>query len=442
MQRLLTFLVLIIANFLFYENLLAQNYSNRIWDLNNCINYALENNIQVKQKKLSVTSNELDLSKDKSAWLPSLNASVSENLSNSKDKTNADSWAASSGTSFSLTASMPIYQGGTIKNNIRKSQLSVEQANVEVEITQKSIILSIVQAYLDVLYTKESVDYYGEVVLASQKQVERSKDLFNAGSIVRKDLAQMEAQLASDNYSLTVAKNNLTSRTTDLKQLLEIPVADTFAVSFPEVQVIDSLASFPSKLEAINAAMSIMPEIRSSQVSNQIAEVNYRITKSGYLPSLSLNAGYSTDYSSSLSGGFSNQLSNNQLQKVGLTLNVPIFNRFSTKTSVQQSKIGMEQARLSALETEKNLQQQVETIYQDAVAGIYRYKSAKTQMELADESYRLSEQQFNLGMINAVELLKVKTSLLNSKMELIQSKYSAILNLKILDYYMGKTITL
>lgn len=442
MQRLLTFLVLIIANFLFCKNLLAQNYSNRIWDLNNCINYALENNIQVKQKKLSVTSNELDLSEDKSAWLPSLNASVSENLSNSKDKTNADSWAASNGTSFSLTASMPIYQGGTIKNNIRKSQLSVEQANVEVEITQKSIILSIVQAYLDVLYTKESVDYYGEVVLASKKQVERSNDLFNAGSIVRKDLAQMEAQLASDNYSLTVAKNNLTSRTTDLKQLLEIPVADTFAVSFPEVQVIDSLASFPSKLEAINAAMSIMPEIRSSQVNNQIAEVNYRITKSGYLPSLSLNAGYSTDYSSSLSGGFSNQLSNNQLQKVGLTLNVPIFNRFSTKTSVQQSKIGMEQARLSALETEKNLQQQVETIYQDAVAGIYRYKSAKTQMELADESYRLSEQQFNLGMINAVELLKVKTSLLNSKMELIQSKYSAILNLKILDYYMGKTITL
>ncbi len=442
MQRLFTFLVLIIANFLFYENLLAQNYSNRIWDLNNCINYALENNIQVKQKKLSVTSTELDLSKDKSAWLPSLNASISENLSNSKDKTNADSWAASNGTSFSLTASMPIYQGGTIKNNIRKSQLSVEQANVEVEITQKSIILSIVQAYLDVLYTKESVDYYGEVVLASQKQVERSNDLFNAGSIVRKDLAQMEAQLASDNYSLTVAKNNLTSRTTDLKQLLEIPVADTFAVSFPEVQVIDSFASFPSKLEAINAAMSIMPEIRSSQVNNQIAEVNYRITKSGYLPSLSLNAGYSTDYSSSLSGGFSNQLSNNQLQKVGLTLNVPIFNRFSTRTSVQQSKIGMEQARLSALETEKNLQQQVETIYQDAVAGIYRYKSAKTQMELADESYRLSEQQFNLGMINTVELLKVKTSLLNSKMELIQSKYSAILNLKILDYYMGKTITL
>ncbi|HSA04909.1 MAG TPA: TolC family protein [Tenuifilaceae bacterium] len=442
MQRLLTFLVLIIANFLFCENLLAQNYSNRIWDLNNCINYALENNIQVKQKKLSVTSNELDLSKDKSAWLPSLNASISENLTNSKDKTIADSWAASNGTSFSLTASMPIYQGGTIKNNIKKSQLSVEQANVEVEITQKSIILSIVQAYLDVLYTKESVDYYGEVVLASQKQVERSKDLFNAGSIVRKDLAQMEAQLASDNYSLTVARNNLTSRTTDLKQLLEIPVADTFAVSFPEVQVIDSLASFPSKLEAINAAMSIMPEIRSSQVNNQIAEVNYRITKSGYLPSLSLNAGYSTDYSSSLSGGFSNQLSNNQLQKVGLTLNVPIFNRFSTRTSVQQSKIGVEQARLSALETEKNLQQQVETIYQDAVAGIYRYKSAKTQMELADESYRLSEQQFNLGMINTVELLKVKTSLLNSKMELIQSKYSAILNLKILDYYMGKTITL
>lgn len=442
MQRLLQFLVFIAASFLLTENLMSQNISDKVWDLNTCINYALDNNIQVKQKLLNVTSSELELSKNKSAWLPNLNASVSENLTNSKYKTNVDNWAASNGTSFSLTASMPIYQGGSIKNNIRKSQLSVEQADVDVEIIQKSIVLSIVQAYLDVLYTKESVDYYAEVVLASQKQVERSKDLFNAGSIVRKDLAQMEAQLASDNYSLTVANNNFTSRRTDLKQLLEIPVADTFAVSFPEVQVIDSFASFPSKLEAINAAITIMPEIKSSQVNNQIAEVNYRMAKSGYLPSLSLNAGYSTDYSSSLSGDFSNQLSNNQLQKVGLTLNVPIFNRFSTKTSVQQSKISIEQARLSALETEKNLQQQVETIYQDAVAGIYRYKSAKTQMELADESYRLSEQQFNLGMINAVELLKVKTSLLNSKMELIQSKYSAILNLKILDYYMGKTITL
>ncbi len=442
MQRLLQLLVFIAASFLLIENLASQNISDKVWDLNTCINYALDNNIQVKQKMLNVTSSELELSKNKSAWLPNLNASVSENLTNSKDKTNVDNWAASNGTSFSLTASMPIYQGGSIKNNIRKSQLSVEQANVDVEIIQKSIVLSIVQAYLDVLYTKESVDYCTEVVSASEKQVERSKNLFSAGSIVRKDLAQMEAQLASDNYSLTVARNNFTSRTTDLKQLLEIPVADTFVVSFPEVRVVDSLANFPSKLEAINAAITIMPEIRSSQVNNQIAEVNYRMAKSGYLPSLSLNAGYSTDYSSSLSGGFSNQLSNNQLQKVGLTLNVPIFNRFSTRTSVLQSRIGVEQARLSALETEKNLQQQVETIYQDAVAGIYRYKSAKTQMESADESYRLSEQQFNLGMINAVELLKVKTSLLNSKMELIQSKYSAILNLKILDYYMGKTITL
>jgi outer membrane protein len=434
--------VLILVSLIGSKRLTAQNTNDRVWDLNTCINYALENNIQVKQKKLNVTSNELDLSKSKSAWLPNLNASVSENLSNSKDKTNVDNWAASNGTSFSLSTSMPIYQGGTIKNSIKKSELSVDQANVEVEIIQKSIILSIVQAYLDVLYTKESVDYYAEVVSASEKQVERSKDLFNAGSAVRKDLAQMEAQLASDNYSLTVAKNNLTSRTTELKQLLEIPVADTFEVSFPEVQVIDSLANFPTKLEAINAAISIMPEIKSSQVNNQIAEVNYKMAKSGYLPSLNLNAGYSTNYSSSLSGGFGNQLSNNQLQQVGLTLSVPIFNRLSTKTSVQQSKISLDQAKLSAMETEKNLQQQVETIYQDAVAGIYRYKSAKTQMELADESYRLSEQQFNLGMINTVELLKVKTTLLNSRMELIQSKYSAILNLKILDYYMGKTITL
>lgn len=440
MQSKFIYTFLLIA--LLSNKTFAQESKKGLWDLNQCLSYALENNIQVKQQQLEVLSSEINLVKSKAERLPSLNASISENISNSKDITNGTNWSSSNSASFSINSNMSIYQGGATANSIKKSKLAVEQANVNVEVTQKNITLSIVQSYLNILYSKESLDYFNEVVSTSQKQVDRTSELYKAGSVVRKDLAQMEAQLSSDKYSLTVAKNNLISNTTTLKQLLEIPVTDTFNVSFPELEFIDSLIVLPKKLDAINSALSIMPEVRSSKINSSIAETNLKIAQSGYYPSLSLSAAYSTDYSSNLSNSFAPQLSDNQIQRVGLTLNIPIFNRYSTKTSVQQSRIGIEQAKLSSFETEKNLMQQVESVYQDAAAGISRYQSAKGQMESATESYKLSEQQFNLGMINIVELLKVKSTLLNAQMELIQAKYSAILNFKILDFYMGKTITL
>ncbi|MGE0076806.1 MAG: TolC family protein [Bacteroidales bacterium] len=433
MQRIFSFLVLVLLGMVGCINVVAQQQSSDLWDLNRCITYAQDNSLQVKQMRLEVASNQQDLIKSKSEWLPSLNASVSEDFSNSLSSDN---------TGISLSSSMPIYSGGAIANGVKVSKLSVEQASLNVEQTQKDITLSIVQAYLNILYSKESLDYNKEVVATSEKQVQRTRELYKSGSVVRKDLAQMESQLSNDNYSLVVAQNSVVSNITVLKQLLEIPVMDTFKVAFPEVQVDYNLFVFPSKSEALESALATMPEIKSVKLGTNIAETELKIAKSSYYPSLSLSAGYSTNYSSSLDGGFGTQLSDNQIKKVGLTLSIPIFNRNSTKTSVQKSRISVEKAKLTYSETEKNLLQTVETVYQDAIAALSRYKSAEVQMEAATESYKLSEQQFNVGMINTVELLDVKTSLLDAKSELTQAKYAAILNLKILDFYMGKPISL
>lgn len=417
----------------------AQEKEKMEWSLNQCIDYAMEHNIQVKKKQLDVMSNEATLYKAKSERLPNLNASLSQSFSNAKDSVG---WSLSRGTSASLNSSLTLYNGGSISNNIKQKKLDVEMANLDIETTKNSITLSITQAYLNVLYAKESRDYCKEVVATSEKQAIRSRELLKAGSIARSDLAQIEAQLASDKYSLVQAENTLTTRTTSLKQLLEIPVRDTFKIFFPEIDLSKDYSILPSKLEALDMAVSIRPEIKSSQLSKRVAELDVTIAKSGYLPSLNLNASYSTNYSNRGIQSFGTQFSDNQNQLVGLSMNIPIFSRNTTKTSVQLSKINLEQAQLTLQETEKNLLQEVESAYQSVEIGKSRYDAALIQLESANESYQLSTDQFNLGMLNTIELLNAKSALLNAKAELIQSKYNAILSRKILDFYMGKTLSL
>lgn len=428
---------------LFYPAFSQENTATE-WDLNKCINYALEHNIQVNSKKLDVETQKVNLNQSKSDRLPNVSASVSENFNNSKKITNNTygAWDPNTSTAFSVSSSLTLFEGNSITNGIKKSMLNLDMANLDVEITQNSIILSITQAYLNVLYAKETVDYTNEMVAASEKEVERTRELYKAGSASKLDLVQMESQFSSDKYSLVLAENELNSRTTDLKQLLEIPVVDTFKVSFPEVTLTESLTMLPSKTDAYNTALSTRPEIKSSQLSKNIAELNLKIAKAGYYPSLTMSAGLSANYSSNSIGSFSNQISDGQIQRLGVALNIPIFSKNTNRNSVQLSKISISQAELSQQETEKNLLQTVETVYLNADASVSRYNSATEQLKSATESYNLSEEQFNLGMINVVELLKAKTSYLNAKSEFIQSKYAAILNKKILDFYMGKTITL
>ncbi|MCB9001777.1 MAG: TolC family protein [Bacteroidales bacterium] len=372
---------------LFYPAFSQENTATE-WDLNKCINYALEHNIQVNSKKLDVETQKVNLNQSKSDRLPNVSASVSENFNNSKKITNNTygAWDPNTSTAFSVSSSLTLFEGNSITNGIKKSMLNLDMANLDVEITQNSIILSITQAYLNVLYAKETVDYTNEMVAASEKEVERTRELYKAGSASKLDLVQMESQFSSDKYSLVLAENELNSKTTDLKQLLEIPVVDTFKVSFPEVTLTESLTMLPSKTDAYNTALSTRPEIKSSQLSKNIAELNLKIAKAGYYPSLTMSAGLSANYSSNSIGSFSNQISDGQIQRLGVALNIPIFSKNTNRNSVQLSKISISQAELSQQETEKNLLQTVETVYLNADASVSRYNSATEQLKSATES--------------------------------------------------------
>lgn len=415
------------------------------WDLNRCISYALDNSIQVSKVKLDVLSSQSNLTRAKASRLPSLSASIAQNVSNSKyfSAPTADGeWDMSASTSASLSSSLTLYNGGNINASIKQSALNVELAELNVDISKNSIVLLVTQGYLNALYSNESLSYAKEVLASSEKQLARATELHRAGSMAKSDLAQIEAQYANDTYSLVVAQSSLVTSITELKQLLEIPVTDTFSVAFPEVEVQREFIQVPSKHEAFATALSIMPEIKGVEKSKAIAGLDLDKAKSGYLPSLTLNASYATSYSDASSGSFGTQLTNNQNQRVGLTLSIPIFSKYQTKNAVEISRISIDRANLTAQETQKNLLQKVEAVYQNVISGKSRYDAAVQQNLSAAESYRLSEEQFNLGMINTVELLKAKTQLLSAQKDLVQAKYSLILNKKILDFYMGQQISL
>lgn len=414
------------------------------WDLNRCIAYALENNIQVSKQKLSELSSQWDVSQAKARRLPSLNANVSQSLTNSKDFTNSvnGKWGVSNGLTVSLNSSLTIYGGGSVSKTIEKSKVDLEIARLNTEQAKNNITLSITQAYLNVLYAKESYDYAKQMMTSSEQQLRQAEVFYKTGKTTKKDLAEIQSQYATDEYSLVTAENTLISRETDLKQLLEISVTDEFDVFFPSLENLSVIAVIPSKIEALNKAIDAMPEVKMSRMQVSSSSLSLDISRAAYMPMLTLNGSIATTYSDRSSNYFSQQLSDNNTQQLGLTLSIPIFTKYSTKTSVAKSKIAVKQAELSGRETEKSLLQDVELAYQNVQTGQGRYSAAQKQMDASEVSYRISEEQFKLGMLNTVELVKAKSSYLNAQKELTQSKYSLILNQKILDFYMGNAITL
>lgn len=406
------------------------------WDLNRCLEYALDNNIQLNKSRLAYTTAEANVLQAKGQRLPNLNASVTQSGDNRRGE-NAEGWDFSYGGSASINSGITLYSGGAINADISRSNLAKEAALLTVDITEMDISMSVVQAYLNVLYAYENLKYYKEVSGLSLKQLERTQRLLEAGSVSRRDLIDMEAQLASDNYSVVTATNTLTQRTTDLKQLLEIPVEEEFEVFVPQEEVSVIMEPLSDRMDVFEATLRNRPDVQYSALQKDIAEMDLRSARAAYLPTLSASASMGTDYRDLSSYSYGSQLSDNWNQRISLSLSIPIFNRLSTKSNVARSKINIEQADLTLTNTRNKLLQEVERIYEETYAGQQRYLAAMAQKKASEESYNLAIEQYNLGMLNSIELLQTRNNWLNANRELIQARYNSLLYKKILDYYMG-----
>lgn len=426
--------------------------AGKVWTLEDCINYAMQENISLKQSRLSEKNAEIDMKTAKNALFPNLSFSTSHNLIN---RPYQESSSTVSGTeilysdnntsytgNYGLNAYWDLYTGGRNRKSIKQEDINMKIASLDFKATANNILESIAQVYVQILFADESVKVNENTLEVSRAQCARGKELLDAGSISMADYAQLQAQVSNDNYQLVTARATLQDYRLQLKQLLEIEGPEEMSVYLPEIDDAVVLSPLPDKEVVYQNAMGIRPEIESGRLSVSASELDVKIARSAYIPSLTLSAGIGTSHTSGTDFSFGEQVKNGWNNSIGLTLSVPIFNNRQTKSAVEKAELQLESTRLDLEETGKELYRTIENLWLDAYSAQQQYLAAEEQVRSAQTSFDLTSEQFNLGMKNTVELLTEKNNLLSAQQQLLQAKYMAVLNIQMLRFYQGMEISL
>ena len=413
------------------------------WDLATTIAYAKQNNIQVNIIKLDEKLSEQDLLLARAAKYPNLSGSATQSLthsSNTNPVVGGFQTQSNLAGNYGINSAWTIYRGGYLNNDVKSKDLQLQAANLNTEVTQNDITLQITQAYLNILLAKESIVYSEELAKASQSQYEQGKIRYSAGSIAKKDLLQLEAQAAGDQYTLVNAQNQYRQNVLTLKQILQLPSATDFKPVLPDTLIAEQ--AIPSLVEAQRVAFQNRPEIKYSQLQIQAAETELQKARAGFKPTISLGGSIATGYSDNQDVKYFNQVNNNLYERLGATLSIPIFDNRTNKTNVERSKILIDQARLTLDQAKTTLNQQIEQAYISALNAQAQYKSADAQLLANREAYNISLEQLKLGAITTVDLLVQRNLYVQSLQNFIEAKYNSILNTKIYEFYMGQPISL
>lgn len=417
--------------------------STHLWTLQDCFDYAQQQNIQLRILQKDIDINNQSLLQARAAQLPDFSASSSQNFTNSKNANpviGGFQTQSSFASKYGVSSSVVIYQGGSLKNNILSQQLNVQAANLNVQESMNNLTIQIAQAYLNILLTKEDITALDNVVATSQAQYDNGVVLFNAGSIAKNDLVQLKATLATDKFNLVSAQNQLRQNILTLKQILELPTGYNFKV--PDQPVVSVPQVYPDLQTVVDSAIQTRPEVKIGENAVDQANVQLKLAHTSGMPTVSAGASLSSGYSNQQSSKYMNQLDNNFFQQVGVTVGIPIFNNRETKTNVEKSKIAIDQSKLSLTDTKLVLSEQVEQAYIGLVNAEAQYKAAQDQFDANEENYRVANERLKLGAADMVDFLVQKNQFIQAQQALIQAKYSVLLDHGIYEFYMGRPITL
>jgi outer membrane protein len=413
-----------------------------VWDLSRCISYAIENNLTVKQAQLNKSTSEIAYTRSKGAFLPSISASASQNYNNGSyvDGFGEYQSTSSNSTNLGANASLSFYTGGQQVHQLKQNQLLVEQNDLYVKEAMNNITLSLTQAYIQALYYREGILSAQNNVEATRKQYEQAKAKYDLGSLAAKDLADVESQLANNEYQLVAAKNSFAQQLLNLKQLLELAPEQSLEIQVPAIN--SEALLVPDKMDVYQKACEVMPEIQSGNLQVDISKKDLLIAKSGYYPTISLTGGLSTNYSSTKQNSFGNQMSNNINKTAGLSLNIPIFNKLNTRSSVQNAKISIDKSQIQLTSAQKELYQKIEQAWQNAISSQSELRASYLSKKASENAYKLAQQQFSLGSLSATDLLVSQNSFRNAEQKYLQTKYTSLLYYQLLQFYQGNNIKL
>ena len=421
------------------------------WTLQQCIDYAMENNITLQKQKLTKESATEDLKGAKAALLPTLSASTNQSVGYQPWKDSGMSYVTN-GTvntkvdktsyngSYSLSGQWTVWDGNKKLNTIKLDRLAEESAELQTQETANSIQERIAQIYAQILYLDENVKVNEQMLETSKKNEERGKEMLAVGKMSKADLAQLSAQRANDEYAIVEAKSQLMNYKLQLKQLLEITDEERFDVVIPEISEDHILAAIPEMQKVYEQALLNRPEIERSQLAIKSSGMNVKIAKAGWLPSVNLTGGVTTSTNSLSSTGWGSQMKSNMTSSLGVGVTVPIYDGRSTKTAVNKAKIKQLQAQLDLQDQQKTLYSDIQEFWLNAWTNQEKYQAAKSSVESAQQSYDLLSEQFRLGLKNIVELMTGKDNLLSAQQSQLQSKYLALYNQQMLQFYQDGVI--
>lgn len=425
---------------------------NNVWTLNKCIEYAIQNNIKLQQSRIIYNQSEIDVKSAKADMFPSLSFSTNHNLVNRPFSPNSNTVSGSEvistnqkttyNGSYGINANWTVWNGNKRLKKIKQTKSENEIAGLNVEEAENALKEQITQLYVQILYATESVKINENTLEVSKATFKRGEELYKVGSLSKVDLAQLETEVANDEYQLVMSKNSLRNYMLDLKQLLEIPGLTPMELQIPELDDSDVLSPLPNANDIYATALQLRPEIKSGQLSIESSKLDVAIAKSGYYPQISISASTASNTNSASADSWGEQMKLGWNNMIGVNLSLPIYDNRQTKSAKQKAELQYNSTQMEMANIEKDLYQTIETMWLEADNAQKQYIVASSKLESSKTSYDMINEQFILGMKNILELLTEKNNYLSAQQEVIQAKYMAILERTLLHFYAGEPIEL
>ena len=420
-----------------------QAQQDSTWTLQKCIEYALKQNIQVRKSELLNQRFGLYAEQAKAQRLPSLGASINQNFDWSRSTAIGSSGlTGSNGSSYSANSGVTIYNYSRLTNLIKQAELDIQGGNYSLETTKEALSLSILNAFVQVLYAEEQVKNSSKQIESTTSQLNLASERLALQVISQSDYAQVKSQLASEKLTLANSKSQLAIAKVNLMQLMELPVTTGFGIVHPDLGESLNQKRVPEVKSVYETALAIKPQVKGAAVNKEIASLDEKVAKAGYFPTLTASAGLSSSFSGRATDPYFTQINNGIRPSAGFSLSIPIYQKKQVKSNVAVAKIGYQDAQLSETDTKNQLRKSIEQACQDVSSAQIEYEASLEKYSATMESSALSDEKFTQGIINSVDYLVSKTNLIVAESQLLQSKFNLIFSYKILDFYMGIPLSL
>ncbi|MBR4644833.1 MAG: TolC family protein [Bacteroidaceae bacterium] len=422
------------------------------WGLQDCIDYALKNNIQIQKNRVSEEKGDVALWNRKGAFFPSLSFSTSHNVGyrpftetlaivQGEQVTTTTSNVTYQG-SYGLNASVTLWNGGINYKNIKEQKLQNEITKLQTEQSELSIQEQIAQLYVQIMYTKEALKVSEELLKTAQKQYDRGLEMQKQGQMAKADVIQLEAQLSSAKYDIANCNAQVENFKRQLKSVLELDINSDFNIKGDIPSEEKVLAIIPNKLDAYNKALTSRPEIKSAELGIEQAKMQLDIAKRAHYPTLRASASLGSNHSSGARNNWGNQMKSNLNMSAGLTVSVPIFDNRQIATNIRNAKLNQVNSQLDLQDKRTALSNTIEQYWINANNNQQSYLAAKARVKSQEASYELLNEQFLNGLKNTVDVLQGRDNVINAEQSMLQSKYTTLLNIQLLKFYTGEKIDL